>query len=380
MKTKVLFLFSLFCSLVSFGQNYPLSSEAKISVLTCGSGEELHSIFGHTAIRIQDNKQGLDMVYNFGMFDFDTSNFYLKFVKGDLQYYVAKSSFEVFLYSYRMENRSVYEQELNLSSTLKQKLYDNLEKILYSEERFYTYKFIDKNCTTMVVDQINHLLEDVTIVKTGNTIESYRHVLNPFMDNLFYQKLGINIMFGYRTDQPAKQLFLPIELLQSLETTKINNIKITSKTEVLYKKNDLIQAKSWWNSMYTFILILVLILISNQNKVYLAFLSILGLLGIFLSTVGFFSLHREILQNYNILLFNPFLIGVVFSFIKLKTSWFNRFFYFILLCFVTYLVFMVNKAHLFLMLPMLILVVLILLRLKNRLLKKVEIIDPDKKV
>ncbi|MCB0443729.1 MAG: DUF4105 domain-containing protein, partial [Flavobacterium sp.] len=122
MKTKVLFLFSLFCSLVSFGQNYPLSSGAKISVLTCGSGEELHSIFGHTAIRIQDNKQGLDMVYNFGMFDFDTSNFYLKFVKGDLQYYVAKSSFEVFLYSYRMENRSVYEQELNLSSTLKQKL------------------------------------------------------------------------------------------------------------------------------------------------------------------------------------------------------------------------------------------------------------------
>ncbi|WP_321539153.1 lipoprotein N-acyltransferase Lnb domain-containing protein [Flavobacterium piscinae] len=162
-----------------------MSSEAKISVLTCGSGEELHSIFGHTAIRIQDQKQGIDIVYNYGMFDFNTPNFYLKFVKGDLYYYVAKGSFEHFMYSYRMENRSVYEQELNFSSAQKQQLFDELEKSLYSEERFYLYKFIDKNCTTMVVDKINKQLKQPSIVKIGNTTQSYRHVLNPFMDKLF---------------------------------------------------------------------------------------------------------------------------------------------------------------------------------------------------
>ena len=370
MKIKLQFLLLLFCSFLSFGQNYPLSSGTKISVLTCGSGEELHSIFGHTAIRIQDNKQGLDAVYNFGMFDFDTPNFYLKFVKGDLEYHVAKGSFEGFLYSYRMENRSVYEQVLNLSPSQKQELYDSLEKMLYSEERFYIYKFIDKNCTTMVVDQIHNQIKEPVLTKIGNTTESYRHVLNPFMDNLFYQKLGINIMFGYRTDQPAEQLFLPIELLESLEVAKINDKKIALKTEVLFEKNDSIQTKSWWNSIYTFILFLVLILISNQNKIYLSFLTILGLLGIFLSTVGFFSLHREISQNYNVLLFNPFLIGLVFSFVKKNVVWFNRFFYFLLFCFAAYLLFLLNKAHLFLMLPILILVVLIFFRLRIRILKK----------
>lgn len=369
MKIKLHFLLFLFCSFLSFGQNYPLSSESKISILTCGSGEELHSIFGHTAIRVQDNARGVDAVYNFGMFDFDTPNFYLKFVKGDLEYHVGKGSFEGFMYSYRMENRSVYEQELNLSTIQKQELLDNLEKMLYSDERFYIYKFIDKNCTTMVVDQINNQLEKPSIAKVGNTTESYRHVLNPFMDNLFYQKLGINIMFGYRTDKAAEQLFLPIELLKSLEVTKSNNELIAQKTKVLFEQDKSLNSKSWWNSINSFILFLALVLLLNKNKIYLAFLVLLGLLGIFLSAVGFFSLHREISQNYNVLLFNPFLIGIVISFVKKNVVWFNRFFYFILFCFVVYLLFLLNKAHLFLMLPIMILVVLILLRLRIRLLK-----------
>lgn len=370
MSLKLHHLLILLCGFLSFGQNYPLSPEAKISILTCGSGEELHSIFGHTAIRIKDNLRGIDDVYNFGMFDFNTPNFYLKFVKGDLEYYVAKGSFEGFMYSYRLENRSVYEQELNLSQTQKQQLIDNLEKTLYAEERFYIYKFIDKNCTTMVVDQINNQLEQPTIVKVGNTSESYRHVLNPFMENLFYQKLGINIMFGYRTDKNATQLFLPIELLKSLEEIKSNNQPIAQKTTVLFEQNRSVQSKSWWNSIYTFILFLVLILISNKKKVYLTFLVFIALLGIFLSTVGFYSLHREISQNYNVLLFNPFLIGVVISFVKKNTIWFNRFFYFILFCNVSYLLFILNKAHLFLMLPIMLLVVVLLLRLRIILLKE----------
>lgn len=369
MKIKLHFLFFLFCNFLSFGQNYPLSSEAKISILTCGSGEELHSIFGHTAIRVQDHTRGVDAVYNFGMFDFDTPNFYLKFVKGDLEYHVGKGSFEGFMYSYRMENRSVYEQQLNLSPVQKQQLVDDLEKMLYSDERFYIYKFIDKNCTTMVVDQINNQLEKPSIEKVGNTTESYRHVLNPFMDNLFYQKLGINIMFGYRTDKAAKQLFLPIELLKSLEVTQTNNGHIAQKTAILFEQDKSVHSKSWWNSIYTFILFLVLILISNKNKVYLTFLMIISLLGIFLSVVGFFSLHREISQNYNVLLFNPFIIGIVISFVNKNIVWFNRFFYFLLFCFVAYLLFILNKAHLFLMLPIMILVILILLRLRFRLLK-----------
>ena len=79
LKKTFLFL-SLLFSVVTFSQMAPLSENAKISVLTCGNGEELYTTFGHTAIRIQDVSNSLDVVFNYGMFDFREGNFYLKFV------------------------------------------------------------------------------------------------------------------------------------------------------------------------------------------------------------------------------------------------------------------------------------------------------------
>ncbi len=351
-----------------FSQTYPLSPLSKISILTCGSGEELHSIFGHTGIRIQEPSRGIDVVYNFGMFDFSTPNFYLKFVKGDMQYYVANSSFEHFMYSYRMENRSVFEQELNLTTEQKQKLFDNLNQAVFSEGRFYTYKFIDKNCTTMVVDKINDELGKPVIKKVGNIEESYRDVLNPYLANLFYEKLGINIIFGQRTDEKAEQLFLPIELLKSLEQLEVNNKPLASKTVTLFQQDVTLLSNSWWNTIYTFLLFLVLVVVSNRNWIYLLFLFLLGSLGIFLSLVGFYSLHREVLQNYNVLLFNPFLIGLVYCYIRKNLIWFKRIFYFILTSFSIYLLFMLNKTHLFQMLPILLTIVIILFKLRKRIL------------
>lgn len=349
-----------------FSQSYPLSPQSKISILTCGSGEELHSIFGHTGIRIQEPSRGIDIVYNFGMFDFSTPNFYIKFVKGDMQYYVANGSFEHFMYSYRMENRSVFEQELNLTTEQKQKLFDDLNQAVFSDNRFYTYKFIDKNCTTMVVDKINEQLEKPTIIKIGNIDESYRDVLNPYLANLFYEKLGINIIFGIRTDEKAEQLFLPIELLKSLEQLKVNNKPIAGKTKTLFQQDETLLSKSWWNTIYTFVLFLVLVVISNRNWIYMIFLFLLGSLGIFLSLVGFYSLHREVLQNYNVLLFNPFLIGLVYCFVKKNLIWFKHFFHIILASFSIYFLFMLNKSHLFQMLPILVTAIIILFKLRKR--------------
>lgn len=365
------YIFLLFISLNGqslFSQTYPLSPQSKISILTCGSGEELHSIFGHTGIRIQEPSRGIDVVYNFGMFDFSTPNFYLKFVKGDMQYYVANSSFEHFMYSYRMENRSVFEQELNLTTEQKQKLFDNLNQAVFSEGRFYTYKFIDKNCTTMVVDKINDELGKPVIKKVGNIEESYRDVLNPYLANLFYEKLGINIIFGHRTDEKAEQLFLPIELLKSLEQLEVNNKTLAGKTVTLFQQDVTLLSNSWWNTIYTFLLFLVLVVVSKRNWIYLLFLFLLGSLGIFLSLVGYYSLHREVLQNYNVLLFNPFLIGLVYCYIRKNLIWFKRIFYFVLTSFSIYLLFMLNKTHFFQMLPILLTIVIILFKLRKRIL------------
>ncbi len=100
----------LYCG-KSYSQND--SCSLTISLITCGPGEELYSVFGHTAIRIKDGSN-YDIIYNYGTFDFEDPEFYSKFVKGKLIYFVSAENFNRFMYEYQMENRSVVEQELNL--------------------------------------------------------------------------------------------------------------------------------------------------------------------------------------------------------------------------------------------------------------------------
>lgn len=375
-KTQLrLFLLILFCLFqTNFVQSQRLSDSAKVSVLTCGSGDQLYSIFGHTALRVYDPEKNIDIIYNYGTFDFSTPNFYLKFIKGDLQYFVSTSSFEHFLYAYEIENRDVFEQELNFTQQQKQQIFDQINSSLFTEQRFYTYKFIDKNCTTMVADQINAVLGQEVVTKTGNLKESYRHVLNPYLSNLFFEKLGINIIFGYRTDQMATQLFLPDELMQSLESAQKDGELIATKTETHFLHNPDLFKKSGWNNIYIFIAFLGLIILSRKNSIYLSFLILSGLLGTFLIYVGFYSEHREVLWNYNTMMFNPVLLLLVYYFIRRNKSGFKNTLTFTFVVLGIYILFLMNKSHFIIMLPLIITHILILLLLykKLRLLPAVE--------
>ena len=71
MKTK-LFIISLFLILLtaSTSASIKLSKDATISILTCSPGNELYSLFGHTGIRVVDKANDMDIVFNYGTFDF----------------------------------------------------------------------------------------------------------------------------------------------------------------------------------------------------------------------------------------------------------------------------------------------------------------------
>ena len=350
---KISFLIVLLLSFANalFAQGYRLSDQAKLSVITCGSGDQLYSIFGHTAIRVADQAIDLHIIYNYGTFDFNTPNFYLKFVKGDLDYLLTTSTFEQFIYEYQQGNRDVFEQELALSPAQKQELFELLTKNVYSEERFYRYKFIDKNCTTMAVDKVNQVLPSYTVKKNKPYEKSYRHVLNPYLDNLFYEKLGINIIFGHRPDTEAKQLFLPNEFFESLATAKPNNNSLVANT-ITHNLQDKSKIKTtWWNSQYTLLFGLLLVVFSNNKKVYTTYLIAVGVLGIFLLVVGLYSLHREVLWNYNALLFNPIYLPLVVYFWQQKAIKFKKAWLLSLALLVVYTIYLAFKAHFLLLVP-----------------------------
>lgn len=341
---KILFLLLFLGTTTSFSQNISLSEKAKVSILTCGLGPESYAMYGHTGIRIQDSINAIDVVYNYGAFDFSTPNFIGRFVKGDLQYFVTNGSFIDFYYNYQAENREIIEQELQLNPTQINLLFQQLNHSVYSEERFYTYKFIDRNCTTMVVDKINGILGK-EYIKSDTSNQSYREILYPYMTD-FYMKLGIQLIFGTKVDEPATRLFLPYEFKEAISYTKINGDSIEKSNKTILEVSKPEVPFNWLNSIYSLITILLVLVMINKKWITISYFVFAGLLGLFFSLVGLYSLHEEVLWNYNILLFNPLLL--VFAWyvkkgIKERIVLFGQI---ILAMLLVYLAYMTTKIHL----------------------------------
>jgi len=361
MLKKTFYILLFLVSFIGFSQSLPLSKDAKVSVLTCGLGNETYSYFGHTAIRVADPVNNIDVVYNYGAFDFRTPNFVAKFAKGDLQYFIVTHPFSDFLNEYNADKRSVYEQDLQISTALKQTIFDNLNKALFSDERSYTYKFIDKNCTSMVVDIINKSLGQNVITKKGDTDKTYRSILFPYFDGHFYDQLGTSIIFGTKVDQMGTKIFLPFELKNSLEKTTFQNQPLVSKSKTLleFTKET---PQSLWNNIYTYLFILLFVILARDKTIDKIYFLILSLIGIFFVCMGFYSFHQELAMNYNALLFSPLLLVLVLFSVFKNKLWTYRFSLINFVLLVIYFLFLVNKAHFFITLPLIITSGIVLVR------------------
>lgn len=339
-------LLFLIISFYGFSQHIQLSKKATISVLTCQKGKELYSLYGHTALRVNDTENQIDWVYNYGTFDFNTPNFYLKFIKGDLQYFASKVTFTDFIYEYNYLNRNVFEQQLVLTIYQKQQLLNNLENNLNSENRFYTYKYIDKNCTTIVLDQVNQVLTN-KIATTLKTNKSYRKILFDYQKELFFENLGINIIFGQLVDKNGEKVFLPNDLMKVLNGNK----KIALTTTKLNLVSQIPTQNSAFNSIWFFAVIcLVTCFLLKFQKIQTITFLIFGNLGLLFCIVGLYSFHKEVLWNYNALLFNP--LFLVIPFIKnIKTQ--KTLFVLSIILLLIYLIIVLTKIHLFVVWPIL---------------------------
>ena len=362
MGKKIFLFFAFIISQISFSQNHQLSENTTISILTCGRGSELYSTFGHTALRIKDEVNQLDVVYNYGMFDFRDENFYLKFVKGDLQYFMNATSFEDFILEYQMDEREVLEQKISLTIQQKQELFNLLNENLFSAEKYYTYKFINRNCTTKVADKLSDRYKKITFEKVDDKTISYRQLLYPYFDNYFWYKLGINIVFGLKTDASAEKLFLPIELLHSIEKAEIDGKSIVVSQKNIVEGKTIVPKFSFFNSIYVIILSLFIILLLNSKPLFNTYLFFSGVLGLLLCLLGLYSQHEELLWNYNALLYNPLFIIIPF----IKESLLKKISVTSLIMLLIYCVFMLNKPHLVIMLPFIISNLYILIKLNGR--------------
>jgi hypothetical protein len=220
------------------------SAGLRISLLTCSPGAELYSTFGHSALRIVDSSSGTDIVYNFGVFDFYDPDFYLKFVRGKLLYYLDQQAFSDFTYGYALEGRQISEQVLSLPEGSKKRLQRYLFKKVRPENRSYKYDFLYDNCTTRLRELIMRSIPNegklVCVPRPGE--QTFRKHLHTYLDGngKDWAKLGIDILLGRRLDRimtDNEAMFLPDYLEKGIDGTTINGRPLVSeKIELLPRR------------------------------------------------------------------------------------------------------------------------------------------------
>ncbi len=202
-----------------------LSETAQISLLTCSPGEELYARYGHTAIRVLDEVNDMDIVFNYGIFDFNTDHFYWKFVRGETWYELGASPYRYFMYEYDRDNRPVYEQVLNFTPDQTNLLWQALVENYRPENRKYLYNFVFDNCATRPYHMIAQVLGDtLSSSYEGYSGQTYRAFIRHYTGSHSWENAGINLLFGPEADKPMsneERLFLPEELMWFLSEARV---------------------------------------------------------------------------------------------------------------------------------------------------------------
>ncbi len=312
------------------------SCSLHISLLTCTPGEELYSTFGHSAIRVTDNRNGSDIIFNYGTFDFNDPNFYSKFTKGSLLYFVSVDSLPNFLYEYEYFKRGVTGQVLALSCGEKQKLVAALFENAKEENKYYRYDFTYDNCTSRLRDMIEkatgHPLQTTNILPAQNT--SFRHLIHEYLNKggQHWSKFGIDILLGSPLDKKItnrEAMFLPDYLMKAIDSARLHNQSLVlEKNELLPAVADQ-QSSTFFTPLPVFALLFVLLLLvsirfKNRYPAWLKaidifFFLLLGLLGCLLLFMWFGTSHVMAKNNFNLLWALPtHVIAALFLFSKKK--------------------------------------------------------------
>jgi hypothetical protein len=204
------------------------SCNLRFSMLTCGPGEDLYSIFGHSAIRVVDVSNGMDIVFNYGTMEFDDFSFYVKFTKGQMLYYLSHTDMDSFMDEYQVTKRSVIEQKLHLTCEDKMRLFEALKLNARDENKYYNYSFIYDNCSTRIRDIIAK--QPKSLIRFNNIlparVPTFRNMIHESLQRgqQHWSQLGIDLLLGSLIDKKVtneQSMFLPEHLMRGFDSASI---------------------------------------------------------------------------------------------------------------------------------------------------------------
>ncbi|MFT5983127.1 MAG: hypothetical protein ACI9RM_001568, partial [Ulvibacter sp.] len=350
--TKYYLLFLIvFITAIVTGQGIPLSENAEVSIITVGPGTNLNDSFGHNGFRIRDQSRNIDVIFDYGRFDFNTPNFYLKFAQGKLLYEIGSNNFDPFFNYYKKQNRWIKEQVLNLNYSEKQALFKYLQTNIKPENKKYKYDFFYDNCATKIRDVIIEILGDKLEYKEDHITENYtfRELIQKNVKANSWGSLGMDIAIGAVVDRKARPIeyqFLPQYVFEGANNAVV--IRNDAEVSLVKKYNYLFEAKKQEPKSNFFLspffvfgcLGLCLIFITYKDfknntrsrlPDMLIFL-ITGIVGLALLLLWVATDHTATVNNYNLLWAFPFsILFVLHIYKKFPRAWLRKYIFFLIM-------------------------------------------------
>ena len=314
------------------------SDSLRISLLTCSPGPDAYERFGHTGLRIQDQRNPqFDVTFHYGVFSFNTPHFVYRFVKGETDYQLGAVYTQSFIEEYRQRGLGMTEQWLRLDSAQAQ---DMLQRLLINyrpENRTYRYSYFFDNCATRPYHLIN--------ASVGNTLRydtawvkdiTLRQMVQEKTHRNNWLDFGIALAVAARSDQRAwfeEQMFLPDYLSLAVGNAKIEkstasnrwHVPFVTESDTLLTMRPDIEAKIAApdriapNTVFGIVLLVALVISAWEwhkkkdaeqkrrpvkvpvvaNIFDTALLLAAGLAGCIVWFLNFFSLHPAVDSNLN---------------------------------------------------------------------------------
>lgn len=338
------FIFCLFMG-VAFSVQSQSTDSIRFSLLTCAPGTEIYSLFGHTAIRYENYTRRIDVVFNYGMFSFNTPNFIFRFVAGETDYQLGITPYSYFEAEYAMRGSSVYQQVLNLTQSEKERLLTILENNYLPENRIYRYSYFYDNCTTRARDKIEECIEGKVVYPDSLSGKSYRSIVHEFTAGSPWDEFGIDLCLGAEADKEInkrQQMFSPFYMKYYASNAYIVDAGgtrrplILDETKIVDVEPEEVQPGFILSPLMCGALFLALCVVMawgqwKTQRIWwgwdIVLYGLQGLAGCIIAFLFFFSVHPTVGSNWLLILFNPipllYLPFMVYKAVKRKKDYYH---------------------------------------------------------
>ena len=339
-KTYLTLLLGLLLLVIPIPAQAQNADTSRVYLVTFGPGDELFERFGHNAIWIHDpslNRDYQDVAFNYGLFNFQ-GDFYLRFLLGDMRYWMGGYDANQMIQGYRLNNRDIQCQQLNLTPAQVAQLADFLWNNSTPENRYYTYNYYTDNCSTRIRDALDRVLQGQIKRQTENqlTTHTWRFhsarilAVNPFA------ALGVDLLLGQSGDHPLslwEEMYLPSLMEAHLRNLRIMDASgklvplVLTQQTIFHGTRPPVDALppgwSTWFSLtggglsFALLLLYTLSLRKPRIRIFLLILAlfwsmVVGLAGLVLSFMVLCTHHWATYYNENLLHFSPLALGLLF--------------------------------------------------------------------